>query len=496
MTAIPLNAANLHRLPPSVRVPTYDRAAHRPSLVHIGVGNFHRAHQAVYLDDLLHNPAHPRDGYCGVGLLPHDKALRDALRQQDFLYTFVARSDAGDDARVIGSIVDFLLAPEDPVAAVERMASPETKIVSLTVTEGGYYVDPATGQLDARHPDLRHDLAHPDAPRGTFGYLAAALRLQRERNIAPFAVLSCDNLQHNGGVLRAMFLAFLRLQNAALADWVDAHVAFPSCMVDRITPATTDAHRGLVHDTFGVADTAPVTAEPFRQWVIEDRFPKGRPAWQRVGAQLVTDVDAYERMKIRLLNGAHQVMAYVGLLLGHRTVPQAMADADVRTLLSRFMNDEVTPLLPSVPGVDLADYKATLMKRFANPAIADTLERLATDGANRLPKFVLPTAVEQVRAAGPIAATAFTIAAYVTALTRTDATGQPFTAPDPHAGALASLAAWPKLTAVEILTNPPLVNPTLATSTLFTIAVDAALARLRADKPRAALAAVLSEPIV
>ncbi|MCB1825334.1 MAG: mannitol dehydrogenase family protein [Candidatus Competibacteraceae bacterium] len=408
----PLNSANLKRLAPEVRAPGYDRAAVAQSIVHIGVGGFYRAHQAVYLDDLLHQPGNTEWGYCGVGLLPFDQGMRDALIPQDCLYTVVERSAAGDRARVIGSLLNYLYAPDDPEAVLEKMASPDCRIVTLTITEGGYYVNEGTGEFNADHPDIVHDLQNPHHPRCSFGYLLEALDRRRQRGLGPFTVMSCDNLQHNGTVARKMLLAFAERRDPALSHWLDEHGAFPNSMVDRITPATTDAHRALVRERFGLQDAWPVVTEPFMQWVIEDRFPTGRPAWEQVGAQMTGDVLPYEKMKMRLLNASHQAMCYIGMLLGYQFAHEAMDDPQIRTLVRTMMDVEVTPLLSPLPGVSLEDYKRTLIERFSNPTICDQLHRIGTEGSARIPKFILPSILEQLPRSGPVKLLSFTIAAW------------------------------------------------------------------------------------
>lgn len=485
LSPVPLNATTLHRLPAHVRVPKYDRSTLRAGIVHIGVGGFHRAHQAVYLDDLLHEPGSEDFGIVGVGLLPQDQHMADVLGRQDGLYTVVTRSATGDEARVIGSIIHYLHAPADRRAVIERMADPATRIVSLTVTEAGYGENKSTGQLDLSKPAIAHDLAHPDEPIGMHGYLAAALRLCRDRGQQPFTVMSCDNLLNNGAVCRRTMLAFLQHLDPSLADWVEREVAFPNSMVDRITPATTDEHRTLVRDRFGIDDGWPVVTEPFRQWVIEDHFPLGRPAWERVGAQFVESVEPYEKMKIRLLNGSHQVMCYIGMLLGHCYSPQAMGDADVAALIERFMEDEVTPLLQPVPGIDLADYKRTLRERFANPGINDQLSRIGSDGSARVAEFVLPTVREQLARGGPIAIGAFTTAAWM----RHAAHDPSYV--DSRGGRIRELAlqGGPDPTPLLTLHN---VFGNLAADRRFVDAVTVSLRSLYTDGPRAALRAVLA----
>jgi mannitol 2-dehydrogenase len=428
--AVELRQETLKSLPAGVKVPSYDRAALPHAIVHMSLGGFHRAHQAVYLDDLLHLDG-PRWGICGVGLLPQDARMRDVMRAQDCLYTVVERSAAGNRARVIGSIVECLHAPADPQKVVEKMASPDCRIASLTITEGGYYVNQGTGQFNDAHPDIQRDLAHPHEPSSSFGLLAEALDRRRQRGLPPFTVQSCDNLQGNGDVTRKMFLAFASLRDRALGAWLSEKGSFPNAMVDRITPATTDEHRALVRDEIGIADGWPVVTEPFKQWVIEDRFPLGRPQWERVGAQMTSDVHPYEMMKIRLLNASHQALCYIGMLLGYRFADETMADADIRKLVETMMNVEVTPLLPDVPGIDLAQYKRTLVERFSNPTLRDQLARIGTEGSARIPKFVLPSVLERLERGGPMRALCFTVAAWFRYLTGKDDRGQPLPMNDP-----------------------------------------------------------------
>lgn len=428
---IGLNQANLGRFSSAVQIPTYDRRSVARSIVHIGVGGFFRAHQAVYLDDLLHRPGHAEWGYCGVGLLKHDERMRDVLLPQDCLYTVVERSADGDRARVIGSLLDFLHAPSDPEAVLEKMASPDCRIVSLTITEGGYYVNEGTGEFNDTHPDIVHDLQHPHQPQCSFGYLAEALDRRRARGLPPFTVMSCDNLQHNGDVARKMLLAFVERRDPTLSRWLAENGAFPNSMVDRIVPATTDEHRALVKEQFGIEDAWPVGTEPFKQWVIEDNFPNGRPAWEDVGAQMTSDVLPYEKMKMRLLNASHQAMCYIGMLLGYQYAHEAMADPRIRKLVQSMMDEEVTPLLTTPAGIDLDVYKQTLIERFSNPTIRDQLSRIGTEGSARIPKFVLPSIVEQLQRGGPSRLLTFTVACWFRYLTGTDDQGRTMPVIDP-----------------------------------------------------------------
>ena len=372
-------------------------------------------------------------GVLRVGLLKHDARIRDVMRSQDCLYTLVERSLEGDTARIVGSIVDFSFAPDDPQKVLEQMASPTTRIVSLTITEGGYYIDQSTGELNSQHSDLLHDLAHPHEPSCAFGYLLEALDRRRLRGLAPFTFMSCDNIQSNGEVAKKMLMAFAELRDLALRNWMADNCLFPNSMVDRITPATTEEHRNLVQEKFGIDDGWPVMTESFKQWVIEDHFVQGRPKWDQVGAQMTSDVLPYEKMKLRLLNASHQALCYIGMLLGYQLVHETMEDSDIRKLVEKMMDEEVTPILSAVPGVDLTDYKKTLIERFANPAIRDQLSRIGIYGSSGIPKFVLPSVEEQLKRGGPIKLLSFTVASWFRYLNGLDESGKEMPMLDPLA---------------------------------------------------------------
>jgi len=382
--------------------PAYDRNAITTGIVHFGFGNFHRAHQAMYVDRLMSRGEAMDWGICGVGLLPADAAMRDAMGAQDNLYTLVLKNPDGTlDPRIIGSVHEYLFAPDDPEAVLARLVDPAVRIVSLTVTEGGYHIDRTTNRFDTSAPAIVADAADPHHPATVFGYITEGLARRRTAGTPPFTVMSCDNLPGNGDITRQAITAFAALVDPELAAWIASAVSFPNGMVDRITPTTTDADRALVTERFGVADAWPVMAEPYTQWVIEDEFPLGRPAFEEVGAQLVPDVRPYELIKLRLLNAGHQVLAYTGLLRGHRYAHEAMADDVVATAVRAYM-EEARPTLQPVPDVDIDEYIAQLMVRFGNPAIGDTLERLATDGSDRMPKFVLPAVRANTAAGRPV----------------------------------------------------------------------------------------------
>ncbi len=385
-----LNAANLPALPAEVARPTYDRAAVTVGVVHIGVGGFHRAHQAMYLDRLMNQGRALDWGICGVGVLESDRRMAEVMATQDCLYTLVVKHpDGRREPRVIGSIVEYLLAPDDPQAVIEKMADPATRIVSLTVTEGGYNIHAVTAQFDETNPDVRHDLAPGAAPRTSFALVTEALVRRRDRGIEPFTILSCDNIQGNGDVARRSFAAFARLRDAALGDWVEQHVRFPNCMVDRITPVTTDADRAETAELLGVRDAWPVVCEPFTQWVLEDAFA-ARPPLQDVGVQLVQDVEPYELMKLRLLNASHQALAYFGHLAGYRLVHEVCQDPLFARFLLAYMELEATPTLEPVPGIDLVAYQHELIARFSNDQVRDTVARLCAESSDRIPKWLLP----------------------------------------------------------------------------------------------------------
>ena len=378
----------------------YARDGISVGIVHFGVGNFHRSHQAMYVDRLLRLGKAREWGICGVGVLPIDAEMRDALRSQDCEYTLVERHPNGDSpATRIGSIVDYLYAPDELDRVLERLADPATRIVSLTITEGGYNISDATGKFDVTTPSIVADAKPGARPATVFGIIAAGLRLRRERGIPPFTVMSCDNVEGNGNVARSSFVAFAGMFDGELASWIGSQVSFPNCMVDRITPRTTEADRLWVKERFGIDDAWPVIGEGFVQWCLEDEFPLGRPEFELVGVQMVPDVRPYELMKLRLLNASHQAMAYFGLLKGQVYVEEAATDPQLVALMARYMDEEATPTLDPVPGVDLAAYKKELIERFANPYVRDTLARLATDGSDRIPKFLVPV-VREARAKG------------------------------------------------------------------------------------------------
>ncbi|WP_354569731.1 mannitol dehydrogenase family protein [Glaciihabitans sp. UYNi722] len=424
-----------------VTVPSYDRSTLTAGIVHFGVGGFHRAHQAMVVDDLLSAGEASDWAICGVGVLEQDRRMKEVMDAQDGLYTLVLKHPDGHrEARVIGSIIEYLLAVDDPDVVVEKMASPDIRIVSLTITEGGYNFDQVTGEFDASNPDVRHDLQPGAQPKTVFGLVAAALQRRRERGLEPFTVMSCDNIQGNGQVARKMFTAFARLIDPELADWMNANVHFPNSMVDRITPVTSDADRAEVRDTLGIDDAWPVVAEPFFQWVLEDDFGLGRPPYQDAQVQVVSDVEPYELMKLRLLNASHQGLCYFGYLSGYRYAHEACADPAITTFLLAYMKEEATPTLLPVPGIDLDGYQHTLIERFSNAEVRDTLARLCAESSDRIPKWLLPVVRAQLESGGEIARSAAIVASWARYAEGTDESGEAITVVDRLADELVPLA--------------------------------------------------------
>ena len=418
-----LNRGTLRRLSAKLHVPSFDPAALTSGIVHLGLGGFHRAHMARYTHTLMdRDPAAREWGILGAGLLPQDRAMRDSLAPQDSLYTLLERDGAQERATVIGSLTGVIFAGQDSANLLDAIDRPTIRIVSLTVTENGYCLNRATKRLDPDHTLIRADLARPSRPRSAIGIITEALRRRRDTGIPPFTAMSCDNIQHNGQVLRDAVLALATLRDPALATWIERSVSFPSSMVDRITPVTTDADRAWVAETYGVTDHWPVVSEQFSQWVLEDRFPSGRPAWDQVGTQFVPDVAPYEMMKLRLLNASHLAVAGLGRLMGYTYIDETMADPTLRSYMAALMDRETGPTLPNIPGIDLADYKRTLLARFANPAIKDTAERVNTDA----PLNILVDPIrDRLRSGAPIDLLALALAAWLRRVRGVDEQGTP-----------------------------------------------------------------------
>ncbi|MFY2789011.1 mannitol dehydrogenase family protein [Rhodococcus sp. MALMAid1271] len=421
-----LRTNSLSEIHSDVEVPTYDRAAVTTGIVHFGVGGFHRAHQAMYVDRLLARGEASDWGICGVGVLPHDRKMKEVMDEQDCLYTLALKhSDGTWETRVIGSIVEYLFAPEDSEAVIEKMASEAVKIVSLTITEGGYNFSATTGEFDTENPAIVADLADGAVPATTFGLVVEALARRKDRGMTPFTIMSCDNIEGNGHIAKSTFITFARLKNSELADWIEAEATFPNSMVDRITPVTTPEVMQELSDRYGIEDAWPVAAEPFTQWALEDSFTLGRPQFENVGVQVVEDVTPYELMKLRLLNASHQALAYFGYLSGYRLVHEVCQDSLFSEFLLAYMDEEATPTLQPVPGIDLAEYKQTLIERFSNPEIRDTVARLCAESSDRIPKWLLPVIRKNLDTGGEISRSTAVVASWARYAEAVDESGEP-----------------------------------------------------------------------
>ncbi|KAF4964561.1 hypothetical protein FSARC_7520 [Fusarium sarcochroum] len=445
LTSANLSSISSQQGDSKVHVPSYDRNAVKEGIVHVGVGGFHRAHLAVYIDQLLQKHGERDWAICGIGLRPNDAAMRDVLNDQDHLYTVIERSAKGSFANVVGSINSFLFAPDDREAVIAKMAHPDTHIVSMTITESGYYYNENTHQLKSEHPDIQHDLQkeNENAPISTFGFLYAALARRHEQGLKPFTVLSCDNMQKNGTITRNMLESFAKLRNPELAKWIAEKGAFPNAMVDRITPSTSQNDIKSLAEDFGIEDAWPVVTEPFMQWVVEDKFADGRPPFEKVGVQVVPDVhdvEQFEKHKLRLLNASHSAMAYPGQLAGFKYVHEVMEHPIYRKFVWQMMQEEVKPLLPEIPGVDIDQYCNTLMERFSNPTIMDQIPRVALNASGKIPQFIMPSIAENIWVTGPFRRLCFVAGAWFTYINGVDDKGNTFEVDDPMRETLQRLA--------------------------------------------------------
>ena len=487
MTSDRLSNASLAHLPEAATRPNYDRAEIASGIVHLGLGAFHRAHQAVYTDAAL---AQGDRGWGIIGASLRSPTTRDALEPQDGLYTVVVRDGEATAMRVIGSVQRVLVAPNDPAALVALMAEPRIRIVSLTVTEKGYCHDPASGALREDHQDILHDLAAPNRPRSAPGIIVAALARRRQAGVPPFTVLSCDNLPANGRTVKGVLTRFAELVDLDLGRHVRDEVACPSTMVDRIVPATTDADCDLVSHALGMTDAWPVVTEPFSQWVIEDEFPQGRPDWAAAGAELVADVEPYETMKLRLLNGAHSSIAYLGQLAGLETVAEAMAEPRIARFIEGLM-DDVSPTLQVPPGADVAAYKRALLARFRNPALHHRTAQIAMDGSQKLPQRLLGSIRDLLAKGASIERPAMGVAAWMRYVAGTDERGGPLDLRDPLAEELrrrtAAAGTEPAALAATLLELDAVFGAELPRDPRFAAAVTAALKRLQEAGVAAAL---------
>ena len=488
MDRLRLSTATLAVLAAPIRRPAYDRAGIATGIVHLGLGAFTRAHQAAYTDAVL-AAGDRRWGMLGASL--RSPATRDALAQQNGLYTLAVRDASGEHLRVIGALTGLAVAAENPQGLITALAAPSVHIVSLTVTEKGYCLDPASGALREDHADVLHDLSHPQAPRTALGYLAAALSVRRAAGIAPFTVLCCDNLPANGKTLRRVLMRFAELSDPELGNYLADHLACPSTMVDRIVPATTDEDRARISAALGMTDAWPVVTEPFSQWVIEDHFPLGRPDWAAQGAQVTDDVAPFELMKLRLLNGAHSALAYLGYLAGCETVADAMARPEIARFVARLMHDEVTPVLNVVAGADVEAYQRALLERFRNPALKHRTWQIAMDGSQKLPQRLLGTIRDRLARGLPIPHLALGVAAWMRYVSGTDEAGRAIDVRDPLAAEIrrrvATTGPVAERLAPELLDIESIFGTDLCRDARFTAPVTEALTALFAHGALATL---------
>jgi mannitol 2-dehydrogenase len=397
LQSLTLENENLDRLHANIITPKYNRGDLTAGIVHIGLGNFHRAHQAWYLHQLMQQNLALDWAIVGAGVRAFDQEQRSKLAAQDYLTTLIELDPSSTRVEIIGSMIDYVAIEDDNAALIQRMSSDDIRIVSLTVTEGGYYIDPVTKAFLAEDPDILHDADNPSKPKTAFGAICAALQIRRESSGKPFTVQSCDNLQGNGDILRNTLVSLARLSDPSLADWIERNCSFPNSMVDCIVPSTGETERALVRE-LGIDDAVPVTHENFRQWVIEDNFCAGRPSWEKVGVTFTDSVHDYEAMKIRILNGGHQLLANAGEVLGINTISECMANPAVSAFFTKTALTEIVPHVKAVPDMQPDVYVELIKTRFANPKIVDTTRRVAFDGTSRHPGFVIPSIFEGIAA--------------------------------------------------------------------------------------------------
>ena len=480
-----LSLRRIDELPAAIRRPGFDPRQAAVGIVHLGIGAFHRAHQAVYTDDVL--ALHGGDWrISGVSL--RSDTVAQQLNPQDGLYALQVRGEAAIETRIVSAVADVLVAPHDPSAVIARLSDASTKIVSLTVTEKGYCHDPATGRLNESHPDVVADLENPEAPVSALGYLVAAIEQRRKRNVPPITVLCCDNLPDNGPLLRGLVIEHSALRDDALSSWIAGNVAFPATMVDRIVPATTAADRNAMAELLGVADEGLVVTEPFTQWVIEDNFSGPRPRWEDAGAELVADVAPYELAKLRLLNGCHSSIAYLGYLAGHRYVHQAIADQALWPFIAYLMIREISPTLTAPAGFDLEEYQRALLARFANPTLNHRTWQIAMDGSQKLPQRLLGTVRDRLSAGQGIDGICLAVAAWMRYVCGIDEQGERIDVSDPLSDRLAALAKnrmnEPRELVRALLSVTEVFDTDLPANTPFVDGVTAAMERLLRDGSR------------
>ncbi len=481
-----LSAATLGQVPSSVQTPAYDRSHVTIGIVHLGIGAFHRAHMAAYVDDGLADDL--SWGICGVSL--RSATTKTALAPQDGLYTLGVQSSDGLSPRVLGAVTELLVAPDEPETLDQRLADPNVRIVSLTVTEKGYCHDPATGRLNADHPDIQHDLNTDGFPKSAIGWLAHGLLARKAAGVAPFTILSCDNLPSNGATLKQVLADFVALKAPAHAAWFEIEVACPSSMVDRIVPATSDEDRDAIHQATGLDDAWPVMTEPFSQFVVEDHFPLGRPNWKKHGVTMAADVEPFERMKLRMLNGSHSTLAYLGYLAGDETVADTIDDPAFKALIGTMMSDEIMPTLSMPDGIDLLAYRDALLERFSNTSLKHRTSQIAMDGSQKLPQRLLGTISDRLASGKPFDRLALGVAGWMRYALGTDEQSQPIDVRDPMADAFKQIDTGSAENSVrQFLALEPIFGTTLPANSVFVETVCAKLHQLQTLGARATIKA-------
>ncbi|MAZ76052.1 MAG: mannitol dehydrogenase [Micavibrio sp.] len=444
-----LNNANLELISQTAHTPEYDRSQVTCGIMHMSIGGFHRSHQAVYVDNVLAK-GHSNWGICAIGLMPQDKDNIEKLQQQDNLYTVLERSAEADTARIVGSIIETMHAPSSPEAVLNRLADDNIKILSLTVTEKGYCFD-SNQDLDQSNAFIQEDLANLSVPKTALGYIVSALKNRKDQSQSPFTVMSCDNLPGNGHLTQKLVLQFAELVDPELATWIQENVSFPNSMVDRITPVTTNEIVETIKAKFQIEDAWPVVCEDYIQWILEDNFCNGKPPFEEAGVQVIVDVDPYEKMKVRLLNGSHSALAYLSYLKGYRNVDKAMADPLIKNFVRSYMDQDITPTIPEVPGINLDEYKDKLIERFANPAISDQVQRLAEDGSQKIPISILPCIASQLENGGSTKFATLALAGWFRYLTAVDEELKPIEIKDPLSEKLIASAKLDTKTPLHLL---------------------------------------------
>ncbi len=485
-----LSLSNLQALQTHAEIPHYNRSNLSAGILHIGVGNFHRAHQAWYLHRLMQDGRDLNWAIIGAGVRESDAIMRDKLMQQDYLTTLIELDPKGTKAEIVGSMINFIPVTNGHADMITQMSNPDIRIVSLTVTEGGYYIDPVTKGFDRNDAGIQHDIANPDRPKTVFGAMVNALKIRRANGAGPFTAQSCDNLQGNGNILRRTLVSLANETDADLADWIDQQCSFPNSMVDCIVPATGPEERALVAG-LGIEDAVPVTHENFRQWVIEDRFCQGRPAWEQVGVTFTDNVHTYEAMKIRILNGGHQIVANPAELLGLHTIADAMAHSGIRSLFRRIAETEIAPHVAAVPDMTPQDYVSLVDRRFSNPMIKDTARRVAFDGSSRHPGFIIPSIQNGLSSGTPIAGLALTSAFWARYCLGYRENGALIEANDPHWDRLQVTANLAKTDPTRWLTDNPFYGE-IAKNERFATAFVSAYHTIAQHGVEAAISAYLS----